>query len=315
MEAPEPQAETRTTAASPQLKPRTTAASPQLEPLYPGLVGVALVGGSYAILNTWTYFAWYRKRAGTEHIVFRDEGLFGPDTYAGGSDKLGHFWVNYIMTRLTANTLEAGGWGVLPSTVVGFGLSQAYFTMIELKDGYHKGYGFSWWDMGFNAAGSLLGGALALCPVLDDWFDFKVYYLPTRAYLRSLIEHGVVNAGEDYSGQTFTLAYHLVSIESLKHDPVLRWLRYLDVTLNYRSKNYLPKPERPNTDRYQELSLGAAFNFQHLIDVLFDRDTRPRGHGQGSLRFANEAFGMPYTNPALLTLRRNNGPAPSEQEE
>lgn len=287
---------------------------PVNEPLYSKPVGLGMIAGLYGVVYTWTYFAWYKNRATTEDIVWNSEGLFGPDTYAGGSDKLGHMWGNYIVSRWTANVLATGGWEPLPRALIATTSTMAFFTMIELKDGYHKGFGFSWWDMAFNTAGNLVAAAMILEPRLDEMFDFKLYYLPTRAYLRSLTQRGVVDAGEDYSGQKFTIDYHLTSIDAVKRNPWLQWLRFVDVSLGYQSKNYLPKPRSKNTDRLQEVSLGVAFNFQHLLDVLYDWDQSPRGHTHSSIRFFLEGFGVPYTNPYLIKYQKNNGPAPPEED-
>src|SRR5690606_35021408 len=144
--------------------------------------------------------------------------------------------------------------------------TMAFFTMIELKDGYHKGFGFSWWDMLFNAAGNAAAVAAIVSPRLDEMFDFKVYYLPTRSYLKSLTQHGVVNAGEDYSGQTFTFAYHLTSIDAVKRQPSLQFLRFVDLTLGFGTRNYLPEPEGSSTPRMQEVTFGMALNVQHILD-------------------------------------------------
>lgn len=284
-------------------------------PLYSKEVGLGMIAGLYGVVYTWTYFAWYKNRATTEDLVWNSEGLFGKDTYAGGSDKLGHAWGNYIINRWTANVLATGGWAPLERSLISTATTMAFFTMIELKDGYHKGFGFSWYDMAFNTWGNGLAVVMTLFPRIDEMFDFKVYYLPTRAYLRSLTQHGVVDAGEDYSGQTFTLAYHLTSIDAVKREPWLAWLRFVDVTAGFRSRNYLPEPKSPNTSRIQEYSLGLAFDFQHLLDVAFDWYERPRGHLHSSLRFFLEGFGVPYTNPYLFRFQQFNGPAPPEDSD
>ncbi len=295
-----------------QLEPGRT--PPVNKPLFSKEVGLGIIAGIYGVVYTWTYFAWYKNRATTEDIVFEDEGLFGPDTYAGGNDKLGHAWGNYIINRWTANVLATGGWGPGERSLISTSTTMAFFTMIELKDGYHKGFGFSWWDMAANTVGNGLAVAMNLSPRLDDMFDFKVYYLPTRSYLRSLTQRGVVDAGEDYSGQLFTLTYHLTSSDAVKRAPALQWLRFLDVYLGFQSKNYLPKPVSPNTDRLQELSFGVALNVQHLLDVAYDWYERPRGHVHSSLRFFLEGFGIPYTNQYLIKYQKNNGPAPPDPE-
>jgi hypothetical protein len=289
--------------------------APRVEPLYPKWAGVAIVGGVYSAVYTWTYFAWYKNRSTIDHIVWNPEGLFEADTYAGGSDKLGHMWGNYIINRWTANILDGAGWREVPSAIISTSTTMAFFTMIEVKDGYHKGFGFSWWDMAFNMAGNALAAGMILSPKLDDMFDFKVYYLPTTLYLRSLKNEGVVDAGEDYSGQTFVVAYHLNSIPIVAKDSGLEPLRYLDLYVGYRSLNYLPTPQGAATDRKQELSFGVAFNVQHLLDVAFDRYERPRTHVHSSSRFFLEGFGVPYTNTHLIRYQRNNGPGPPDDGE
>src|SRR5690606_18503701 len=123
---------------------------------------------------------------------------------------------------------------------------------------------------------------------------------PTRSYLKSLTQHGVVNAGEDYSGQTFTFAYHLTSIDAVKRQPSLQFLRFVDLTLGFGTRNYLPEPEGSSTPRMQEVTFGMALNVQHILDVLYDWYEAPRGHVHSSLRFFLEGFGVPYTNPYLF---------------
>jgi hypothetical protein len=298
----------------PNVSRKLLSPEPINRPLYSKELGLGMIVGLYGTVYTWTYFAWYKNRGTVDDIVFNSEGLFGADTYAGGSDKMGHAWGNYIINRWTANILATGGWKPLERSLIATGTTMAFFTMIELKDGYHRGFGFSWYDMAFNTWGNGLAVAMTLVPRLDEMFDFKVYYLPTRAYLRSLTQRGVVDAGEDYSGQNFTLAYHLTSIDSVKREPALQGLRYVDLTLGFQSRNYLPKPESPNTSRRQELTVGVAFNFQHLLDVAYDHYESPRSHAHSSLRFFLEGFGVPYTNPYLFKFQKKNGPAPPEDE-
>lgn len=314
--ANEPQAQpVPAVSAQHQVLPAPVRTPPRNRPLYSREAGLAIVAGIHATVYTWTYFAWYKNRATTESMVYNSEGLFGPDTYAGGADKMGHAWGNYIINRWTANILATGGWYPWERAIISTAGTMAFFTMIELKDGYHRGFGFSWWDMLFNAAGNAAAVAAILSPRLDEMFDFKVYYLPTRSYLKSLTQHGVVNAGEDYSGQTFTFAYHLTSIDAVKREPSLQFLRFLDLTLGFGTRNYLPEPEGSSTERVQEVTFGIALDVQHVLDVLYDWYEPPRGHVHSSLRFFLEGFGVPYTNPYLFRYQKFNGPAPEEAGE
>jgi hypothetical protein len=284
----------------------------EAEPLFNRTTSVLVVAGAFGALNTWTYFAWYKQRATSDHLIFNNEGWFGPDTYAGGSDKLGHFFACYFMTWLTANALAEGGWEPLPRALMGTVATQGFFTFIEFKDARHPHYGFSWGDMLFNVTGSAAALAMVNVPELDDMLDLRVDYIPSKLYFRRLKQRGAVNAGEDYTGQTYTIAYHLGSIPGVRSNPDLKWLRFLDVGFGYRAVNYLPKPEDPSTHRYQELTLLVGLNTQHVFDVLWDRYERPRGRVHGSLRFLNEMFGVPYSTAPLVKYRRDNGPAPDD---
>ena len=97
----------RTAAATPTQGKAPPPEAPDL--LLNRATSLAVVGGSFAILNTWAYFAWYRHRTTSDHLIWKDEGWFGPDTYAGGSDKLGHFWVNYILIASLRTSWPKGG--------------------------------------------------------------------------------------------------------------------------------------------------------------------------------------------------------------
>lgn len=288
---------------------RTLSPPPEREPLYSKGAALGALGGFYGALYTWTYFAWYRKRAKSDHLVFIDEGWFGRNTYAGGADKLGHAWANYGMNRLTANALEAGGISPGLSSAVGTVGTLGFFTFIEFKDGYHKDFGFSWGDMAFNTMGNALAVALTNLPSLDDAIDFRVEYEPTTLFVDSLRRKGAVDAGEDYSGQTFLLAYHLNSLPCLRRTRAHAFMRFLDVTLGYGTRNFLPKP-RFALDTHRQVSLGVAVNFQQVIDTLYGVDPGRRGHGQGSWRMAAELLAVPRTNLPLLTVDAVSPPPP-----
>lgn len=267
---------------------------------------LATVAGIYVAINTWTYFAWYHKRTLNSHFVWNDEGFFGSDTYAGGADKWGHFWGAYVVQRIIANALQAGSWDRWSSNAMAAGAILAYLTFIEFKDAYHVGYGFSVGDMIFNILGTALGMAMDAHPRLDQMFDFRLEYLPSREYWKSLTEQGIVNAGEDYSGQTYLVAFHLASLPSLRRNDAWGLLRMLDLTLAYHTDNYLPEPLDPRARRTRELSLGVALNVQYMIDWLFGTE-RPADYGHATLHFLSDVLGAPYTNAPVLSLKGEAG--------
>jgi hypothetical protein len=267
------------------------------------------VGAGFLALNTWAYFAWYQKRATVDEIVYANEGYFGPDTYAGGSDKLGHMWVNYTMNRFTSRVLQEGGWspwvagGIATATTLGF------FTFIEIKDGKHAGYGFSWQDMLFNALGNGLALAFETLPRLDELLDFKVYYFPSPIFLARVKERGAINAGEDYSAQTFTLDLHLGALPGVDKVQDLQFLKFLDLSLGYQSLGYLPEPTEPHARRMQEGSIAISVNVQHLLNLAYGYSSGKRIMSHGILNFGAEVLGVPLTRFPLVEIQHDSGPA------
>jgi hypothetical protein len=263
------------------------------------------VGATHAALYTFAYFAWYKGRNLSPQLEFRDEGFFEVDTYAGGSDKLGHMYSNYVLTRGTAQLLQLGGWDKLQSSLMSAGLTAAFFTTIEIKDGYHANFGFSWGDMAANATGIALALTLENFPSIDAMFDVKIEYVPTDLFVEQLINEGLLDAAEDYSGQTFMLSYHLASIKAMSESRALGWTRYTDVVVGFKSLNYLPTPVEPGAVPQQDLFIGVSLNLQQVFDDLFYDNPKERGGtGYGALAFANEVVAVPFTTLPLVTTSR-----------
>jgi hypothetical protein len=258
------------------------------------IVSASAIGGMYASLTVWAYFAWYHNKPKNLYFKVNGDGLFGVNTYAGGSDKLGHFWSNHAISRATSELLIAGGWKPLPATLIASGLSAAFFTFVEVKDGYY--YEFSTGDLAADVGGAALSVLMINHPEIDRLFDFRVQYIPTAEYLDGFGD-GDVNFAEDYSGQTYFLATHLGGIPGVTDSKWTRWLRYVDVGAGFQSKNYMPEPDDMNAVPSQHLFLGAAVNLQTLLEDLYGEKAE-RGHAHTSHlvgHFALEFVSVPYT--------------------
>lgn len=278
------------------------------------VISASILGGLHASLYTWAYFAWYRPRNKYEQLTFLNEGWFGPNTYAGGADKLGHFYSNYVFVRGSVGLLEAGGWERRPALIASTALTMAFFTVIEFKDGYHQGFGFSVQDMVANLAGNAVGVLLLGWPEIDRAFDVRIQYFPTHEFLREL-RQGVVDAAEDYSGQAFVLAHHLGAIGPLRRSRYLGWTRYVDVVLGYRALNYKPVPDDPAASpRAQELYLGLTLDMQAVLGAWRDNVSRDSGWSRvlGTTQSFFEFYQLPYTTLKLVSADRDNGPLPVE---
>lgn len=269
------------------------------------MVSLGAVGAAFVAANVWAYFAWYRGRNISEDFELRDEGWFELNTYAGGSDKLGHGTGGYVMVRAGSAVLEAGDWDPLSATLISTGVTLTWLFAIEVKDGYHEGFGWSNNDMIVNVVGSGLGALMHNCRWLDERFDWRLEYAPTGAFVQSLLKERGVDVAEDYSGQTFMLAYHLGSIEESQRSRYLSWVRYMDVVGGFHGQNYLPHPTDPTELPRQEIFVGLSLNMQQVLHEIFyeEGDTKTR-RGPAVANFMAEVYGLPYTTLRLGTYER-----------
>jgi len=271
----------------------TAHADPEPEPLYSKETSVAIVAGTWTLASTYAYFAWFRNATRTTDPMYTLEG-FGVNTYAGGADKLGHFWAGHMFSYVTTEALVHGGYATLPASWIGFGLSQVFGTVSEYKDSLH--YQFEFGDIIANCSGALFTVLLENEPALDRLLDFRVAYWPTHEYLR-LLGHGNVDGAQDYSGQSYMLGIHLRAIPGLDDSP---WTRFADVVVGFESRNYAPAPDDPNAIRRQVLYGGVAVNMQAVLEALFP-DTTGRRIGSGVLEFVS----VPTTTLRLGELSRS----------
>lgn len=258
------------------------------------IASAGALGGVYAGLTVWAYFAWYHNKPKNLYFKTNGDGLFGVNTYAGGSDKLGHFWSNHMVSRGTGELLIAGGWKPLPASLIASGLSAAFFTFVEVKDGYY--YEFSTGDLVADVGGAALSVLMINRPEIDRLFDFRVDYLPTSEYLDGFGD-GDVNFAEDYSGQTYLLATHLSGIPGVTDSKWTSWARFVDVVGGFQSVNYKPEPDDMDAVPSQHLFLGAAVNLQAVLDELYG-ERAERGSARVSHQVGNYFFefvSVPYT--------------------
>lgn len=269
------------------------------------------LAGLYAGFVTWTYFAWYQKegrefRAGGDGSwkIWRRDGWFGTEQYAGGADKMGHAWATLALARAGTEMLHQwGGYSRLTSAVIGASLSQALFLGVEIKDGFV--YRFSYGDFAFNTLGAALGFAQSMWPALDDAIDFRVQYFPSAAY-REHAAGGDLDVAEDYSGQTYLLAFHLGAIPALRDSRWGRWAQFVDLSFGFESRGYKPDPPyvidpadpaRQDYDKSRTTFIGLSLNAQGLFDHLL------RGRAETWRKITHgtfEVFSLPSSTLPLV---------------
>lgn len=264
-------------------------------------LALGVVGATYATAWAFVSAAWW-SHGSSRRFRFHDEGAFGLDTYAGGADKLGHFYANYFATRLYTGLLEWAELSRSVSSITATALTASFFTLVEVKDGYQPNYGFSLGDFAANVGGQAAALGFIWLPELTRVVSVRLAYLPSREYLRQRSESSL-NVPEDYSGQTYLFAFHLAALTPLRREPALRALSYLDVTLGYATRGFQPQPPRPEPVR-QIFSLGLSVNVPQLLDDAYGRSSARLPTALGALRFATDAFELPGTRVPLVELER-----------
>jgi hypothetical protein len=103
-------------------------------------------GASIYILNN----TWYKERRTVAFHFYDDSKAYMQ------VDKLGHAFGSYFYSYIGLSGLKYLGFSNQSSLIYGGTLGFVLQLPIEIMDGFHKGWGFSWSDIAANASGSLL---------------------------------------------------------------------------------------------------------------------------------------------------------------
>ena len=333
-EAPPPQTPAQTT-PSPwvDLSPSKVIAPPvtyeQPEPVLQHNIAAPLtLGGMYVVFAGWMYVAWYQHHRDLAQYKFggddepcKESGLgrwfsrcaligwAGDETYAGGEDKFGHAWSTMSLARLGTEILtQWGHYDRTDSMLIATAASELIFAGVEVRDGFN--FEFSYSDLGGDTVGALAALALMRWPRLDELVDFRVQYFPSQMYLRKLdgsspCPYGGCsrwNIAEDYSGQTYLLAFHLGAIHSLRDMEYGTISRFVDVTLGYDTRNYKPTPDADITAKpTQSMFVGVSFNAQGFFDWLLEGRPSSSAHTLRKITHGLfEVFNLPFTSLPIL---------------
>jgi len=249
--------------------------------------GITLAVGAYGVMNWW-------DEGMTSSPGTRREGWFGQGTYAGGTDKLGHAFITYSGTRLLARAFEGLGNDPAHSLRLAAWTSFGVLTGVEIVDSFSTKWRFSYEDVVFNAAGAGLALLQEKYPSFDALLDVRLLY--TRSDdARRVGESNVVN---DYSGQTYLLAFKADGVPRLRDVPLVR---YLELLVGYNTRGYDPGDGTMNDPR-RRIYYGVGVNLSRLLsDTVFRGDLKG-GKTQRATDTVLEFLEVPGT--AALTYRR-----------
>ena len=200
-------------------------------------------------LGTTLITAWGLKKwdYGEKGFHSRSEGWFGHNTYTGGSDKFGHAYSAYVLTRGLSYYYQTSGLPKDKAAKYGALSSFGLLSYMELGDGFSD-FGFSYEDFLVNGIGTTLGYWLFTNEDLAEKIDFRV------EYKTSFSEADVFN---EYDKMKYLFAFKLSGYSSTRNS----LLKYIELHLGYFSRGY----DDRNADKYRATYAGLGINLAEIL--------------------------------------------------
>jgi hypothetical protein len=175
-----------------------TAPKPRKVLLKAAAYGSAYYGGALYLLSK----TWYKDRARVPFHFYDDRGAYQQ------VDKVGHAFGASIYSYVGYHTLLRAG--LTRNEALAFGATAGVVlqTPVELMDGIHEGYGFSWADMAANSLGSafVLGQELVFNEQVAK-LKFSYWESPYARKANGFLgESSLDRFFSDYNGQTYWLS-------------------------------------------------------------------------------------------------------------
>ncbi|HHD79021.1 MAG TPA: DUF2279 domain-containing protein [Epsilonproteobacteria bacterium] len=204
-----------------------------------------------AVITAWGFKNW---KWGTRSFHFETEDWFQYDSDTGGSDKTGHFYMTYLLSRILSSRIEDRGWDLEKSSLAGSLSSMLAMTLLEVGDGTSN-YGFSKEDLLSDGLGALSAYLIRSNPKVDDFLDIRLEYLPTTGYFDN------PDTTTDYSGMKHLVAFKLSGFESLKESP----LRFVELQAGFYARGY--RSYDVNIAKSQQIYVGIGLNLSELANM------------------------------------------------
>jgi hypothetical protein len=225
---------------------------------------LAVMAGEVLLLGWYGKTNWWQEGNTGEFKVVK-EGWFGQDTYAGGADKLGHFFMNYASSRIVAHAFMWAGNDKDRAVNLGALTTLGAMTVVEVIDGYSKRWRFSREDALMNVIGAGAAVLMERHPALDRLVDFRLQYKRPPSNQQNFDPFG------DYSGQTYIVALKASGIPALREH---RWLRYVELAAGYGTRDF--PGNRPNIlddNRTRNVYAGISLNLSEVLGRTVFKDS------------------------------------------
>ena len=210
------------------------------------IIDTALVSAGIA---AWGFSQW---NWGTKSFHFHDEGWFEKKSKTGGSDKTGHLYMTYLLSRVLSSRYQERGMSLEESSFWGSLSGLGVMTLLEIGDGTSP-YGFSKEDLIADAVGSLLAYVVRINPKVEEFIDIRLEYWPSNA------TEGRDDFTTDYSNMRHLAAFKLSGFDKLKDTS----LSLIEFQVGYYSRGYR---SYDTVKESQHLYVGIGISLSNLAD-------------------------------------------------
>ncbi len=175
------------------------------------------------------------------------------------SDKFGHFYFTYGLSKVYSHGLEWSGYNKKESILYGSILAFSYQLYVEIQDGFSKGQpylGFSRGDIVANLFGAIYPNIQLNNEILEN-INFKINFKKSDNYDRLRYTNIINDYESTYHWVSFDI-YNLLDENSKKY-----WTPYFNLAFGHSVKNI---------NRYgsgnHELYISLDFNFNPLKELI-----------------------------------------------
>jgi hypothetical protein len=260
-----------------ELPPR----DPSVEPGLFDRRTLRLTAGALMVVPVVGGLSWWRHERLPFHV--NQEGFFGRETYAGGSDKASHFVVSYAGSQVLSGAYRSLGHSPAESHLLALGVVTVSGVLVEVGDGTAH-YGFAWEDVGADVLGALTGIGIEAAGI-GDVVGFRYGWVGARMPASAEESERI---DTDYSREIYTADVKLSGVSRrLNRRPGLA--RFLLLSMTYGTKGY---PYSSPELRERNLGFEVGLNLQEILLVAGVKETT--WWGRTLLTFF-EYVRLPYT--------------------
>lgn len=204
--------------------------------------------------------AWYSNRKLVPFHFFNDNKAYLQ------VDKFGHSFGSYAESYIGYQWLKNSGVGKTKALILGGTLGLVMQTPIEIMDGIHEGWGFSWGDMAANTFGS----ALVIGQELlwnEQLIKYKFSYWESSYSKRANGDLGKTTLDrllKDYNGHTYWLSMPVNKV--IPHKEIPLWL---NIAVGYGANGMFGEYE--NVSNYNGVEIAPTNRYrQYLLSLDID---------------------------------------------